>query len=235
MFVLQYADGGFRPSSDTRHHSVINRGEPAMSDYGYKIPALNDGEVFRNEIVIKKSRFITSAGHTRGVAEAEAFLARIRQEFADARHNCYAFNAGKGNETAFIGCSDDGEPKGTAGRPMLNVLVHSGIGEISIVVTRYFGGILLGTGGLVRAYQDSVKEILTVLPLKDPENLEEIRFTADLARMHILEELVRKYGGRVISRDFSSTCCTFTVTADAVKAAFLKKDLERLNQTAHVS
>ena len=200
-----------------------------MSDGSYKIPALNDGEIYRNELVIKKSRFICSAGHTRGVTEAENFLAKIRQEFADARHNCYAFNAGKGNETAFIGCSDDGEPKGTAGRPMLNVLVHSGIGEITLVVTRYFGGILLGTGGLVRAYHDSVKEILTTLPLKDPENIAELSFTVDVARMHLLEELVRKYKGRIISRDFTGISCNFRFAVNADMASRLKKELELLH------
>ena len=187
-----------------------------MSDGSYKIPALNDGEIYRNELVIKKSRFICSAGHTRGVTEAENFLA-------------YAFNAGKGNETAFIGCSDDGEPKGTAGRPMLNVLVHSGIGEITLVVTRYFGGILLGTGGLVRAYQDSVKEILTTLPLKDPENIAELSFTVDVARMHLLEELVRKYKGRIISRDFTGISCNFRFAVNADMASRLKKELELLH------
>ncbi len=201
-----------------------------MSDTtDYMVPALNDGEVFRNELVIKKSRFIASVGHTKGVDEAEAFLNKIRLEFPDARHNCHAFNAGRGNETAFIGCSDDGEPKGTAGRPMLNVLVHSGVGEITVVVTRYFGGILLGTGGLVRAYQDSVKEVLDKLPLKEPEDISELRFAAGISEIHLVEKLSVRYGAVITSRDFTDTGCNFRITVNVKRAEELKKELELLH------
>ncbi len=201
-----------------------------MSDTtDYMVPALNDGEVFRNELVIKKSRFIASVGHTKGVDEAEAFLNKIRREFPDARHNCHAFNAGRGNETAFIGCSDDGEPKGTAGRPMLNVLVHSGVGEITVVVTRYFGGILLGTGGLVRAYQDSVKEVLDKLPLKEPEDISELRFAAGISEIHLVEKLAVRYGAGITSRDFTDTGCNFRITVNVKRAEELKKELELLH------
>lgn len=201
-----------------------------MSDTtDYMVPALNDGEVFRNELVIKKSRFIASVGHTKGVDEAEAFLNKIRREFPDARHNCHAFNAGRGNETAFIGCSDDGEPKGTAGRPMLNVLVHSGVGEITLVVTRYFGGILLGTGGLVRAYQDSVKEVLDKLPLKEPEDISELRFAAGISEIHLVEKLAVRYGAGITSRDFTDTGCNFRITVNVKRAEELKKELELLH------
>lgn len=201
-----------------------------MSDTtDYMVPALNDGDVFRNELVIKKSRFIASVGHTKGVDEAEAFLNKIRREFPDARHNCHAFNAGRGNETAFIGCSDDGEPKGTAGRPMLNVLVHSGVGEITVVVTRYFGGILLGTGGLVRAYQDSVKEVLDKLPLKEPEDISELRFAAGISEIHLVEKLAVRYGAGITSRDFTDTGCNFRITVNVKRAEELKKELALLH------
>lgn len=131
----------------------------------YLIPALAKNEVHRTEIIVKKSRFITSIGHTKGVDEAKAFIEKISLEFADARHNCFAYNADKPGSTGYAGCSDDGEPHGTAGKPMLNVVIHSDIGEITAVVTRYFGGILLGTGGLVKAYQDSVKNALDTLKI----------------------------------------------------------------------
>lgn len=201
-----------------------------MSDTtDYMVPALNDGDVFRNELVIKKSRFIASVGHTKGVDEEEAFLNKIRREFPDARHNCHAFNAGRGNETAFIGCSDDGEPKGTAGRPMLNVLVHSGVGEITVVVTRYFGGILLGTGGLVRAYQDSVKDVLDKLPLKEPEDISELRFAAGISEIHLVEKLAVRYGAGITSRDFTDTGCNFRITVNVKRAEELKKELALLH------
>ncbi len=136
----------------------------ALSDTdNYLVPALSKNEVHRTEIIIKKSRFITSIGHTRGVDEAKSFIEKISSEFSDARHNCFAYNADKPGSTGYAGCSDDGEPHGTAGKPMLNVVIHSEVGEITAVVTRYFGGILLGTGGLVKAYQDSVKNALDSL------------------------------------------------------------------------
>ena len=134
-----------------------------MQSDSYLIPDLKKNEVHRTELVIKKSRFITSVGRTHGVDEAKSFIEKISNEFSDARHNCFAYNADKPGSSGYAGCSDDGEPHGTAGQPMLNVLLHSKIGEITVVVTRYFGGILLGTGGLVKAYQDSVKQALDTL------------------------------------------------------------------------
>src|SRR5665811_1552158 len=114
----------------------------------YPIPA---GRA-RVEDIILRSRFITTAGPASGSEEARAFVAAVRSEFADASHNCYAFVAGPPGSSAQVGMSDDGEPGGTAGRPMLAALLGCGIGDIVVVVSRYFGGTLLGTGGLVRAY-----------------------------------------------------------------------------------
>jgi uncharacterized YigZ family protein len=91
----------------------------------------------------------------------------MRSEFADASHNCFAFLAGPPGSTAQMGMSDDGEPSGTAGRPMLAVLQGSGVGDIAVVATRYYGGTKLGTGGLVRAYAGGVKSVLASLPLRE--------------------------------------------------------------------
>jgi uncharacterized YigZ family protein len=93
----------------------------------------------------------------------------------DATHHCWAFVAGPPGSTAQIGMSDDGEPHGTAGRPMLRALLHGGVGEIAVVCTRYFGGVKLGTGGLSRAYADSVKAVLDCLPTV--EKIERVRLT----------------------------------------------------------
>jgi len=106
----------------------------------YHIPA---GAV-RVEEEIKRSRFITSLAPAPTVEAARALIAAVSAEFADANHNCWAYVVGPPGSTGQIGMSDDGEPHGTAGRPMLNVLLHSGIGDIVAVVTRYFGGTLLG-------------------------------------------------------------------------------------------
>lgn len=116
------------------------------------------------EQVIKKSRFIACIGHAPDSQAAYLFIDSIRSNYPDARHICWAFLAGEPNNTTNVSCSDDGEPAGTAGKPMLNVLQHSDVGEIVAVVVRYFGGIKLGTGGLARAYSGSVSEALKITP-----------------------------------------------------------------------
>ena len=108
------------------------------------------------EIVEKKSRFIATIRKCESEEEAVAFIEEMKKKYWDARHNCSAFVIGSRGE--LTRCSDDGEPSGTAGRPMLEVLLGEGIRNIAVVVTRYFGGTLLGTGGLVRAYTQAVKE-----------------------------------------------------------------------------
>lgn len=108
------------------------------------------------EYVEKKSRFIATIRKCESEEEATAFIEEMKKKYWDARHNCSAFVIGARGE--LTRCSDDGEPGGTAGRPMLEVLLGEGIRNIAVVVTRYFGGVLLGTGGLVRAYTQAVKE-----------------------------------------------------------------------------
>ncbi len=110
------------------------------------------------EKVIEKSRFITTSAHVEGEEKAKVFIEGIRKTYRDATHNCYAFIADeKGN---FMRFSDDGEPQGTAGMPMLEVLKNNNLKQTAVVVTRYFGGIKLGAGGLVRAYSGAVAENL---------------------------------------------------------------------------
>jgi len=109
----------------------------------------------RGEIVEKKSRFIATLEPVSSEQEALDFIESVRRKYYDARHNCFAFIIGKDGKLER--CSDDGEPSGTAGRPMLEVLRSAGISEAAAVVTRYFGGTLLGTGGLVRAYTQAMQ------------------------------------------------------------------------------
>ena len=126
----------------------------------YAIPS----RIYRVEELIQRSRFITTAAHAPDANAANAFVDSVRELFPDATHHCWAFVAGPPGSTAHIGMSDDGEPHGTAGRPMLTILLHSGVGEIVTVCTRYFGGVKLGTGGLSRAYAGGVKLLLQTLP-----------------------------------------------------------------------
>lgn len=131
-----------------------------MSDpLRYPVPA----ERARAEVTITRSRFICTLARVASTEEAQAFIRGMNAEFADATHNCWAYVVGPPGSTSRIGMSDAGEPHGTAGRPMLTVLLHSGVGDIAAVVTRYYGGTKLGTGGLVKAYSGAVQEALAVL------------------------------------------------------------------------
>lgn len=125
----------------------------------YLVPA---GES-RLELRFKNSVFIGTAGLAATVEEARGLVARLRAEFPDASHHVYAFAVGFGASLTH-GMSDDGEPHGTAGRPVLAVVQGSGLGDVAVVVTRYFGGAKLGTGGLVKAYGDTAKAVLEALP-----------------------------------------------------------------------
>lgn len=123
---------------------------------GYPIPA---GPSVVEERV-RRSRFLTVVARADSIEEARAFIESRSAQYADATHNCWAFQVGPPGSTARVGCSDDGEPQGTAGQPMLTALVHSGIGHLVAVSTRYYGGVKLGTGGLARAYGGGVKQAL---------------------------------------------------------------------------
>jgi len=150
----------------------------------FLIPALDTC----HEQVIKNSRFITWIAHAPDPAAAHRVITRLRAAYPDARHVCWAFIAGEPRNTTDVSCSDDGEPAGTAGKPMLNVLQHGGVGEVVAVVVRYFGGIKLGTGGLVRAYSSSVVEALKITPTHTKVALVEFQLQCSYA----LEDLVRR-------------------------------------------
>ncbi len=127
----------------------------------YPIPA----RTIRIETVVVNSRFIATVGRADSVEEAKAFIQSIRDEMPDATHHVYAFKVGYGG-SVIEGMSDDGEPSGTSGPPILAVLRGADLGDVVIVVTRYFGGTKLGTGGLVRAYSGAAKEALAALPVE---------------------------------------------------------------------
>ena len=132
---------------------VVRRRRPVSADSrdrtpGYEILA----GVRRVEQTIRRSRFIGTVGPAQDARAAATFVQRVRNEFPDATHHCWAYVAGPPGTTASIGLSDDGEPHGTGGRPILSALQHSDVGDVVAVVTRYYGGTNLGTGGLVRAY-----------------------------------------------------------------------------------
>ncbi len=172
-----------------------------MDEKRYPIPA----GLHRVEQDIQRSRFITTAAHAPTVEEAKAFIARIREEFPDANHNCWAYVVGPPGSTAQVGMSDDGEPHGTAGRPMLTALLHGGVGDVAVVVTRYFGGTLLGKGGLVRAYTASVQQALEDLPTT--ERVRKVRLAVELEYASIdgVRRLLPEYEVQVVSEEYAAT------------------------------
>ena len=121
----------------------------------------------QGEIIEKKSRFIATVRPVESEEEATAFINEMKKKYWDARHNCSAFVIGEHQEISR--CSDDGEPAQTAGRPMLEILLKEELHNVAVVVTRYFGGVLLGTGGLVRAYQRAVQEGLAASTVIDKQ------------------------------------------------------------------
>lgn len=202
-----------------------------MADVSYNIPDLRPGEVFRVEQTIKRSRFIASVGHTHGVEEAKAFIEQIKAEFEDARHNCWAYCAGAAGSTDRIGASDDGEPHGTAGRPMLTAVTHSGIGEVTVVVTRYFGGILLGTGGLVKAYQSSVKMALEAVPTRIRTKTKRIKFSVEHRFVNQVLRKIETANGRILEKNFDMDA-DFDVEIPEDLAETFAKELEELTRGA---
>ena len=129
------------------------------------------------EIIEKKSRFIATVRLVEKEEEALAFIEEMKKKYWNATHNCFAYVIGERREC--VRCSDDGEPSGTAGRPMLDVILGEDIYNIAVVVTRYFGGVLLGTGGLVRAYSKAVQEGLSESLLIEKKKGISLKITTD--------------------------------------------------------
>jgi len=164
---------------------------------GHPIPA---GEA-RAEIEVLNSRFIASAAPAVTVDRAKEFVARIRREFPGATHHVSAYLVGHGS-TLVAHCHDDGEPSGTAGRPALAVLQGSGLGDVAVVITRYFGGTKLGTGGLVRAYGDAVRAVLEILPRAEKVLTHTVLIAVSYPFFERTRLAVATHGGQLVSTNF---------------------------------
>ena len=167
----------------------------------YLIP---DTTHYRVEEIIKKSQFIVTLAHAPSVEEARAFVDSIKAEFPDATHNCWAYQAGPVGDSSKVGMSDDGEPHGTAGKPMLNVLMHADVGEVAAVVTRYFGGTKLGTGGLVRAYSGMVKLGLETLPTREKITPVRLEVVIDYSAVTLFKRMLPEYEIKVLEENFGA-------------------------------
>ncbi len=169
----------------------------------YPVPATRH----REELVIERSRFLCTIARASSVQEAQAFVKRTQCEFGDATHNCWAYVVGAPASTSQIGLSDDGEPHGTAGRPMLTVLLHSGLGEIAAVVTRWYGGVKLGTGGLARAYGGAVQQALATLPTLMRVDTIALQLVVDYGVVTPVRQLLASLDAKVIAEQYTDAVC----------------------------
>lgn len=155
----------------------------------------------QGEIVEKKSRFIAHVQPVSSEEEAAAFIGRIKKRYWDARHNCHAYVIGPNREVTR--CSDDGEPSGTAGRPMLDVLLGNGLYDTAVVVTRYFGGTLLGTGGLVRAYSAAVREGLAHAVIIEEQAGSIYQLQVDYQGLGKIQYMAGEQGLEILQADYA--------------------------------
>ena len=175
----------------------------------YPIP---NGES-RIELQVKNSRFIGRAGYTPSVDEAKAFIEKIKAEEANYSHAVYAFAVGHG-ATVTHGMSDAGEPSGTAGRPALAVVKGSGLGDVTVVIIRYFGGTKLGTGGLVKAYTEATQLALAELPVSEKIAWQSVEVTIPYNFYEQCQRLIEAHHGRIEAEGFTAEITlrlTFTV------------------------
>lgn len=166
-------------------------------------PYLIPSAAVQFEEEIKKSTFITYLAHTPSIELAKAFVDSIKQKHSDARHNCWGFVAGRPQDSMKWGFSDDGEPSGTAGKPILAQLTGSNVGEITAVVTRYYGGIQLGTGGLVKAYGGGVQQALKQLQTIEKKITTTLHLTLDYALVPLTQSIMVQFQAIEVEADYS--------------------------------
>lgn len=165
----------------------------------YPVPACQVETLYE----IKKSKFIACAGFANSRESAMALLENVKQQYPDARHHCWAYQFGNPKSPTSAAMADDGEPSGTAGKPILNVLQHKDIGDIMIVVTRYFGGVKLGAGGLVRAYSAAAQQAIDTLQVRQEVMLESIDIETDFKHEQFVRHLVEQANGEVAHCNYS--------------------------------
>lgn len=206
-----------------------NATDPAQSASGQEYQCPSADQVFEHEIEIKRSRFICLIGRAANEAQAREFIDAARRRFPDARHHCSAFLCEVEDSNRIERSSDDGEPSGTAGKPMLDVLKGSGMSDIVAVVVRYFGGIKLGAGGLVHAYSQAVGDALADVTrvTRSRKDLFAVRVAHDAAGR--LEAELRGRGFHVLGSEYGADV-TMTVSAEPGSLEALDSQLAALTQ-----
>ena len=181
----------------------------------YSVPA----KTWQVELEVKRSKFLTFAGNAVDRIQADAFIKTLREQHPQANHVCWAYIAGAPN-TTIRSMSDDGEPSGTAGMPMLKVLEYSGYGDIVVAVVRYFGGTKLGTGGLQRAYSDAVALVLADLPLKLKVSRSPLTLTFEYSFDSSISRLLERYDVEDVKADYGQQVVVNFAVASSELSAF---------------
>lgn len=184
------------------------------------------------EIVEKKSRFIATVRPVETEEEALAFIEEMRKKYWDARHNCFVYSVGKNRE--FTRCSDDGEPSGTAGRPMLDVILGEDIYNVAVVVTRYFGGVLLGTGGLVRAYSKAVQEGLAASAVIEKKHGAVLEVITDYTGIGKIQYIAGERGLPVLDSEYTDRVTLKLLAASGEAESVEKEITEGTNGRARI-
>ena len=178
-----------------------------------------------DEFVVNKSRFIGYASPVKDEAEALAFLENIRRKHRDATHNCYAYTLG--TNMGVMRYSDDGEPGGTAGLPMMEVIKKRAVCDCCVVVTRYFGGVLLGAGGLVRAYSHGCSIALEAAKIVVMEESEQLLCEVAYPMWDRVQHALKSLPVQLLSTEFTSAV-TFTILTRTIDSAAVQEELTRL-------
>ena len=194
-----------------------------MMSQPYSIPLTE----IRREQTVLNSRFIATLAPVFSIDEARAFISRIKKEFADASHNVPAYIIGGGN-TVTEYFSDDGEPSGTAGKPALAVLRGSGLGDVVVVITRYFGGTLLGTGGLVKAYTELTQMVVNAVECGRRVPVHVAMVAIPYNMLERIRRLVARCGGEILGEDFAGDV-TMTLQFPVVSFEGFQEELTELS------
>ncbi|MEM9101200.1 MAG: YigZ family protein [Pseudomonadota bacterium] len=194
-----------------------------MTSRDYRIPR----SISQVTTEIKKSRFIAIISPAKNRKEALEVVQSLREKYPDAGHHCWAYIAGSPFQSSSTGMSDDGEPSGTAGKPILNVLSHKNIGDVVAVVVRYFGGIKLGAGGLVRAYSSAVQKAFDTLELESVTPQVHFKLIFDFAFENTIRHLLSQHDASILDTQYEQK-----IALTASCATSLLPLLEKAIQTA---
>jgi len=188
------------------------------------MPYLEPINCASEEVEIKKSHFIAIAKKIDSRKEALNFISEVKALYSDARHHCWAYLLGDPVNSTNCGSNDDGEPSGTAGRPILSQINYNNIGNIIVVVVRFFGGVKLGVGGLVRAYREVTQKVLKVIEVEEYISRVEIYIVCPFSKENNLRKVISSFKGEVLEMSYS-TNVRMTVTLPEDFLTQLKQEI----------